>query len=107
MRLREGFRIPHMDAGIGVIIFMAVVLKIPVAAACWLLWAAFRAEPDPVEGEDGGNDRDPRHFRREPSRPKGPRRGPHAPEALPLPCPEDGELRVARRPARPSRVAAR
>lgn len=91
------------------IIFMAVVLKVPVAAACWLLWAAIRAEPDPVEGEDGGNgnDREPRNFRREPSRPKGPRRGPHAPDSLPLPCPEEGELRVVRAPARPKRTAVR
>lgn len=89
-------------------IFMAVVLKIPVAAACWLLWAAIRAEPDPVEDTDGGSsDRDPRHFRREPSLPRGPRRGPHAPDSLPLPCPEDGELRVGRKPARPARTGIR
>ena len=94
-----------MDAGLGVMIFMGLVLKIPVAAACWLIWHAIRAEPDPVTTEDdGGGGRQPRHFRREPKRPRDPRRGPHTPGALSLPCPEDGPLRVVRRT--PERVAA-
>lgn len=83
-------------------IFMGVILKIPVVAAAWLIWHAIRSEPDPAEAteDDGGNQRN--HFRREPTRPpRGPRRGPHAPGALQIPCPEeDGELRVARRPTR-------
>ncbi len=81
-------------------IFMGVVLKIPVGFACWLIWWAVKSEPDTVEApEDGGSDR--LHFRREPKRPKGPRRGPHTPDALPLPCPETGSIRVSRhRPAR-------
>jgi hypothetical protein len=80
-------------------IFMGVILKIPVAFACWLLWWAWKAEPDPAEApeEDGGNPF--RRFRREPKRPRDPRRGPHAPDSLPLPCPEEGSLRVTRRPA--------
>jgi len=81
-------------------IFMGLILKIPVAAACWLIWHAVRAEPDPVEGaEDGGHEHG--RFRREPrpKRPRGPRRGPHAPDALPLPCPAESGLLVARRPA--------
>ena len=94
-----------MDAGLGVMIFMGLILKIPVAAACWLIWHAIRAEPDPVTSEDGGGEgRQPRHFRRSPKRPRGPRRGPHTPGALQLPCPEDGALRVVRRS--PERVAA-
>ena len=83
-------------------IFMGIVLKIPVVAAAWLIWHAIRSEPEPAEAEDdGGNQRSERdHFRREPKRPRGPRRGPHAPGALPIPCPEDeGQLRVTRRPA--------
>lgn len=82
-------------------IFMGVVLKIPVGYLCWLVYWAMKAEPDVAEApdEDGGQRR---RFRRspKPKRPSGPRRGPHAPGALALPCPEDdGDVRVARRPA--------
>ncbi len=88
-------------------IFMGVILKIPVVAAAWLIWHAIRSEPDPAEAaeDDGGNQRN--HFRREPKRPRNPRRGPHAPGALSVPCPEDeGRLRVTRRPAttQPERI---
>lgn len=88
-------------------IFMGLILKIPVVFACWLLWWAFRAEPEPAEAEDDGGGID-RRFRREPKpkRPRGPRRGPHAPDSLPLPCPEESaSLRVVRRP-RPALVPA-
>ncbi len=89
-----------MEPGLEVMIFMGVILKIPVAFACWLIWWAIRATPDPAEApENGGNDR-VHPFRREPKPPRGPRRGPHAPGSLPLPCPAEGSLRVARRPAR-------
>lgn len=95
----------YMDVGLEMFIFMGLILKIPVMAACWLVWHAVRAEPDPVEGEevtDDGHEGD--RFRRDPrpKRPSGPRRGPHAPDALPIPCPEDGGLRVTRRPALPA-----
>lgn len=83
-------------------IFMGLILKIPVVAAAWLIWHAVRAVPDPAEaagGEDDGNQRD--RVRREPKGPRGPRRGPHPPGSLPIPCPEDeGEVRLPRRPAR-------
>lgn len=87
-----------MDEGLQVMIFMGLVLKIPIGFACWLIYWALKAEPDVVEGEDGGTeDHGKRRFRREPKRPRGPRRGgPHAPDSLPLPCPEDGPLRVGR-----------
>ncbi len=94
-----------MDVGLEMFIFMGLILKIPVAAACWLIWHAVRAEPDPVEGaeeETGGNDHG--RFRRQPKpkRPRGPRRGPHAPDSLPMPCPaEDGDARVSRPTAIP------
>ena len=79
-------------------IFMGLVLKIPVGFACWLIYWAIKSEPDVAEApeEDGGQRR---RFRREPKRPSGPRRGPHAPDAAPLPCPEDGGLRISRPPA--------
>ncbi|GIK76663.1 MAG: hypothetical protein KJ006_07220 [Thermoleophilia bacterium] len=90
-----------MDVGLEMFIFMGVILKIPVLAACWLIWHAVRAEPEPVEGgEESGDERG--RFRREPrpKRPRGPRRGPHAPDALPLPCPVGSDaLRATRRPA--------
>ena len=84
-----------MDAGLGTMIFMGLVLKIPVAFAVWLIYYAIKAEPDVAEApeEDGGQRR---RYRREPKRPSGPRRGPHAPDAAPLPCPEDSGLRVPR-----------
>lgn len=82
-----------MDVGLEMFIFMGLILKIPVIAACWLIWHAVRAEPEPVEGaeESGGEERG--RFRRQPKpkRPRGPRRGPHAPGALPIPCPTEGE----------------
>ncbi len=85
-------------------IFMGLILKIPVCAGAWLIWHAVRNEPDPAEAvEDEGGSSENRDFRREPKRPRGPRRGPHAPGSLPLPCPESegGGLRVARRPQYP------
>jgi hypothetical protein len=91
-----------MDVGLEMFIFMGLILKIPVAAACWLIWYAVRAEPDPVEGTEESDGRDHGRFRRvpKPKRPQGPRRGPHAPDSLPLPCPADSDgLRVTRRPA--------
>lgn len=86
-------------------IFMGLVLKVPVVAAAWLIWHAIRSEPEPAEAseDDGGNQRT--HFRREPKRPRGPRRGPHAPAALALPCSEsEGRLRVERAGADRTRV---
>lgn len=79
-------------------IFMGLVLKIPVVAAVWLIWHAIRSEPEPAEAAEDEGGTQNRRFRREPKRPRGPRRGPHAPDALPLPCPEsEGGLRVVRR----------
>jgi hypothetical protein len=81
------------------IFFLAVVLKIPVLGALWLVWWASRAEPLPDEApEDDGGFR----FRRtDPTRPKGPRRrGPHGAGARPLPdCPPGGRRRPAHSPA--------
>jgi hypothetical protein len=80
------------------IFFLAVVLKIPVFTALWLVWWAVRAEPESSEEVDDG-DGGFRRWRREPRSPRGPRRGPHGPDALPLPpCPPGGRFRVARVP---------
>jgi len=59
-------------------IYLFVGLKLPLIAACWLVWYAIRAEPEAAADEprdDGGSKRRPHP--REP-RPRGPRRGPHA-----------------------------
>jgi hypothetical protein len=86
------------------IFFLAVVLKIPVAALLYLVWWAFRAETLPEEAPPGSDDHHFRRFRREPKRPRDPRRGPHAPDAQPLPdCPPGGRTRVITPPA-PARV---
>ncbi|HWH44710.1 MAG TPA: hypothetical protein VNT32_08255 [Thermoleophilaceae bacterium] len=74
--------------------YMFVVLKIPVVAACLIVWWAVKNEnPDPAEDPgEGGHGRDhprPRH-------PPPPRRGPHAD---PLPAPP----KRVRTPARMAR----
>ena len=87
------------------IFFLGVVLKIPIAAALFLVWYAVRAEPEteelPDEGEHGF-----RRWRRTPRRPQGPRRGPHPAGAQALPdCPPGGRLRVTT-PSVPMRASA-
>jgi hypothetical protein len=89
------------------IFFLAVVLKIPVAALLYLVWWSIHAEPELEElpEEDGGHGF--HRWRRQPKRPRDPRRGPHAPDALPLPdCPPAARLRVFTPPA-PMRAATR
>jgi hypothetical protein len=95
-----------MDEGLQVMIFMGLILKIPIVFACWIIYWAWKSQPDPAEApEDGGSDR--YRFRRpKPKRPRGPRRGPHAPDSTPLPCPEEESTRVARRPAAPRPLTA-
>lgn len=81
------------------IFFLAVVLKIPVLGALWLVWWAIRAEPlvDEAPEDDGGF----RFRRSDPTRPKGPRRGgPHGTGAGRMPeCPPGGRSRSIGRPA--------
>ena len=86
------------------IFFLMVVLKIPVGALLYLVWWAFRAST--AEEAPGGEQEDPfRRFRRDPKRPKGPRRGDHGPDAIPVPeCPPAGRAHVFTPPA-PVRVA--
>jgi hypothetical protein len=66
--------------GIVPIFFLLVVLKIPVFAGIWLVYYAFRAEPEieedpiPPSADEHGF----RRWRRTPRKPpKGPRRGDH------------------------------
>lgn len=83
------------------ILFLAVVLKIPVGLLLYLVWWAFRAQPEIEEAPPpGADDHEFHRWRSDPSRPRGPRRGPHAPDAQPLPsCPPGGRSRAARTPA--------
>lgn len=88
------------------IIFLAVILKIPVALLLYLVWWAFHAEPEVEEAPPGADDHQFRRFRRDPRGPDRPRRGPQAPSAQPLPgCPPGGRRRVLMPPA-PARAAA-
>ncbi len=66
------------------VIWMALVLKIPIAALLWLVWYAAK-EPEPVgaDEDDGGSKRPERPHGPRPSRP--PRRGPS--HGAPLPAP--------------------
>jgi hypothetical protein len=87
------------------IFFLGVVLKIPIFAGLYLIYWAVRAEPELDEVADDG-DHGFRRWRTDPRKPRGPRRGPHSPDAMPLPdCPPGGRTRVVRRPA-PARSSA-
>lgn len=75
--------------------FLFVVLKVPILAACWLVWYAVRAVPDPSEedatGDEGGGAKTRPHPA--PRLPHAPRRGPHG-DPAPLPPPRVRRLTV-------------
>src|SRR5262245_10502839 len=81
--------------GVLPIIFLAVILKIPVFFGIWLIWWAARAEPE-LEGPSGeGGDHSFRRWRRQPTGPREPRRGPHGGGAQAQPdCPPGGRKRT-------------
>jgi hypothetical protein len=81
-------------------LFLFVVLKLPILAACWLIWWAVKAEPDPSEdagGEDGGGTK--RRPHPAPRLPRAPRRGPHG-DPAPLPPPRVRPVRARARSVR-------
>ena len=89
------------------IFFLMVILKIPVGFLLYIVWWAFRAQPELDEAPESGGEHGFRRFRPDPTKPRGPRRGPHAPDAMPLPaCPPAGRTRVFTPPAQ-ARAAAR
>jgi hypothetical protein len=94
--------------GVWPIIFLAVILKIPVFFALWLVWWAVRAEPELEDASGESGDHTFRRWRREPTPPRGPRRDPHGGSAYALPdCPPGGRKRsISGAPAR-QRVAER
>jgi hypothetical protein len=65
--------------GLWPIIFLAVILKIPILAGMYLVYYAVKAVPEVEEDEAPPNENDHgfRRWRREPVRPRGPRRDPH------------------------------
>lgn len=76
-------------------------LKIPVGLLCWIVYWAFKAETPLEEAPESEGGEDRKHFRRTPKRPRDPRRGPHAPDALPVPSGKhEGRNRSYTPPAR-------
>jgi hypothetical protein len=67
------------------VIWMALVLKIPIAALLWLVWWAVKDAPEPLaaDEDDGGSRRPERPHGPRPTR--SPRRGPEHGTALPAP----------------------
>jgi hypothetical protein len=77
------------------IIFLAVVLKIPVLYGMWLIYWAVKEEPEVEAGPGEADDHTFRRFRKNPIKPRGPRRGPHGGTAQARPeCPPGGRNRT-------------
>src|SRR3954464_12997146 len=77
------------------IIFLAVILKIPVLYGMWLIYWAVKDEPQLEDMPGDADDHSFRRFRRSPTKPKGPRRGPHGGGAtVELPGPDGGRTRT-------------
>jgi hypothetical protein len=72
------------------IVFVLVILKLPIAYVCWVIWWAVKAEPE--VGEIGGTDSFSwRPWRNQGPGPRKPRNGPHgsptrSPERTPPPA---------------------
>jgi hypothetical protein len=70
-------------------LYLFVFLKLPILAACWIVWWAVRQGGDEAEvrGDGGGRRPVPQHphHPRRPRRPPPPRRGPHAGAVPPSP----------------------
>jgi hypothetical protein len=77
------------------IIFLAVILKIPVLYGVWLIYWAVKDEPQVEDLPGEADDHSFRRFRRSPTKPRGPRRGPHGGGAsVELPGPDGGRTRT-------------
>ena len=64
-------------------LYLFVFLKLPIVAACLLIWWAVRQEPEYDDADGGGGGRHRPHPR--PKLPPAPRRGPHREPAPPSP----------------------
>lgn len=82
--------------GVLPIVFLAVILKIPVFFGIWLIWWAVKEEPELEDLPGDAGDHSFRRFRRNPTKPSGPRkRGPHGGAAqTQLDCPPGGRKRT-------------
>jgi hypothetical protein len=82
--------------GVLPILFLAVILKIPVLFGLWLVWWAAKEEPELEDAGGMADDHTFKRWRRDPSKPKGPRRGgPHGGAAQARPdCPPGGRTRT-------------
>lgn len=82
--------------GVLPIVFLAVILKIPVFFGLWLIWWAARAEPELEDLPGDSENHSFRRFRRNPTKPRDPRRrGPHGGAARARPdCPPGGRKRT-------------
>jgi hypothetical protein len=77
-------------------LYLFVFLKLPIVAACGIIWWAVRQSTEPEEAPtDGGTPRRNRPHPR-PRRPRPPRRGPHA-GARPQPPPRVRSVTAAGR----------
>jgi hypothetical protein len=78
------------------IIFLAVVLKVPVLYGMWLIYWAVKDEPELEDLPGDAGDHTFRRFRRNPLKPRGPRRrGPHGGAAQAQPdCPPGRRART-------------
>jgi hypothetical protein len=65
-------------------LYLFVALKLPVLAACLIIWWAVRQEVDHHDDSDGGGGR--RRPHPAPKLPHAPRRGPHREAAPPSPA---------------------
>src|SRR4051812_27693449 len=82
------------------ILFLAVILKIPVLYGMWLIYWAVKDEPQVEDRPGDADDHSFRRFRRDPTKPRGPRgRGPHGGTAQAQPdCPPGGRTRITTSP---------
>jgi len=65
-------------------LYLFLFLKLPIIAACWIVWWAVHQEADEAEQGDGGGGRRVHPHHPHPRRPRPPRRGPHG-DRLPQP----------------------
>jgi hypothetical protein len=82
--------------GVLPIVFLGVILKIPVLFGIWLIWWAVKEEPELEDLPGDAGDHSFRRFRRNPTKPRGPRkRGPHGGAAqAQFDCPPGGRKRT-------------
>ena len=78
-------------------LWLFVALKIPVVAACWIIWWAVHQEPEYPEDSGGGGGRPRPHPA--PVLPRAPRRGPHR-ESAPLSPPRVRHAKASSRSMR-------